>query len=173
MEDKRYEIFEGFYRNAYLIIRRMSAYYGLTQEELKQECAIVFFENPNILECYSSSNKLEAFKLFGASLRGSLRDFSSTGVLVRNSADYERQKNAMERIFSGTPEDIDAEDEIMNRLEIEGLRAEHGDKYIDDIIEYYDLGDVRYSKKYNLKGATARTRIYRKLKKIRDKKGVI
>ncbi|MGL5713804.1 MAG: GIY-YIG nuclease family protein [Paraclostridium sp.] len=168
-----YEIFEQFYKNAYLIIRRMSSYYSLTQEELKQECAIVFFEHPEIMENYISDNKIEAFKVFGNHFRGSLRDFSSTGILVRNNGDYERQKNSIERANLSYEEEVDVEEDIMNRLELERLKGVYGSEYIDDIIEYYEIGADRYCHKYNISNTNARTRIYRKIQKMRNAEGVI
>ena len=166
-----YEIFEEFYKNSYMLIRRMSAYYGLTQEELKQECAIVFFENPSIIENYKNGYERIAYRDFNRGLANSLVDFGNTGKQVVRNTDFEREKTSLERIHSNTDEEVNEEKGIMDKIELERLKEVYGDDYIDDILEYYDIGDERYSKKHGLKGATARTRIYRKVKRIRDIEG--
>lgn len=169
MEDNRYEVFEEFYKSTYLILRRAFSYSGLTQDEMKQECAIVYFENPDIAKEFEQGNNKTALGLAMVGLRQSLKDFYDFGTHVDRNSVYEANLAGLQRIHDNTEEEVGIEEEIMSKLELERLREVYTPEYIDDIIEYYDIGDERYSKKHGLKGATARTRIYRKIKKIRDK----
>ncbi|MGL5803169.1 MAG: hypothetical protein ACRCX7_11345 [Cetobacterium sp.] len=162
-----YEVFEEFYKNAYQIIRRACAYSGLNHEEVKQECAIVYFENPLIAEQFSEGNNKSALRLLMVGLRQSLKDFYDFGTHVDRNSVYESGLAGLQRIHDNTDEAVGIENEIMNKLEIERLKKKFGEEYIDDIIEYYDFGSDSYCKKHGITNETARKRISRKIQKLR------
>ncbi|MGL5715401.1 MAG: hypothetical protein ACRCX2_20450 [Paraclostridium sp.] len=169
MEDRMYEVFEEFYKGTYLITRRAFSYSGLSQEEMKQECAIVYFENPKICEMFEEGNSKGALSLMMVGIRKSLKDFYNFGMHVDRNSVYEAGITRLEMVHSGTNEVMEVEDEIMSKLELERLRSVYGGEYIDDIIEYYELGADRYCNKYGISNDTARQRISRKIKRIRHK----
>ena len=169
MKNKKYEIFEEFFRNSYMITRRMTAFYGITQEELKQEVAIVYFENQEVEDNFVSGNKKEALRIFTSKFRQSIVDFSLTGMQTDRSSTYERDKAAIIRLETNSTEEFSMEEEIMMQIELERLKEIYGDEAIDDVLEYYELGYDRYAKKHGISGATARTRISRRIAKIREK----
>ncbi|MGL4999370.1 MAG: hypothetical protein ACRC5T_10405 [Cetobacterium sp.] len=170
---KDYEVFEEFFSLNYILIKRMSAYSGLSFEDMKQESAIAFFETKQIIKLFTSDKKGMAMSLFSKNLRRSLADFNNTGYVDRNSS-YEREKMALEKIYESFEEYVSPEGSMLMSLELERLKGEYGDE-ISDIMEYYDLGTDLYSMKYKLKKSTARSNISRKLKKIslleKNKKG--
>lgn len=167
MEDE-FGVFEAFYRNVYLIARRAAAYYGLTEEELKQESAIVYFESPSIAEAYSSGNNKLALSMFMSGMRKSLVDFSPSGMQIDRNTGYQRDKAYVERMEVNYEEEQDVETVIMNKLELDTFRCLFGKEEIDDIIEYYELGSNEYARKHNIPSSTARKAIKRRVEKIKN-----
>jgi hypothetical protein len=170
--DNDYEIFERFYDNSYQIVRRMLSYSGLNRDEMKQECAIVYFENPGIYEAFSTGDTRGALRLLSSGLKRSIKDIFDFGERIDDSARYERSKVKLEKIKNSIKEEISIEDSIIHRLEINRLMVKYGPEYVADVVEYYELGGRKYSQKYKLSEGQARVRICRKIKKIRNEIGL-
>lgn len=162
------EVFERFfYENRGLIFRTV-AYYGLTYEEIKQECMIVYFENPDIERLFLEGELGKASDVFKVELRRSVKSFSATSCDIRSNADFEREKRAAERISDSINEEVELELAIISALEIERMKRLYGKETIDTILEYYDNGSELYAEKNGISRDVARKRISRLLAKIRE-----
>lgn len=166
---QNYEIFEEFFKRVYYIAKKSSSYYGLTFEELKQEVAIVYYENEVIEKLYVSGRETEAFRIFGSAFSKSAKDFSITGIQVERNKEYERSKALIDNAGAKTETDFNLENEIMTAIEIERLKNIYGEEDIDDVLEYYEIGYERYAMKNGMTGAAARTKISRRISKIKSK----
>lgn len=166
LEDE-YGLFEMFFNRNRRLITRVSAYSGLTYDELKQECAIVFFSNREIMALFLEEKCSYAFSLFHKHLVNSLKDFSLVRMQVKENEDYEREKLVLEKVFTISSNEINIEDGIMMNLELDRLRELYGSESIDSIIEYYDIGCELFAEKYEINPATARKRISRLLNSMR------
>lgn len=162
------ETFERFfYENRGLIFRTV-AYYGLTYEEIKQECMIVYFENPDIERLFLEGELTRASDVFKVELRRSVKSFSATSCDIRNNADFEREKRAAERISDNINEEVELELAIISALEIERMKRIYGTETINSVLEYYDNGSELYAEKYGISRDVARKRISRIVARIRD-----
>lgn len=162
-----YEIFEEFFKNSFQIVRRATSFYGLSFDEIKQECAIVYFENDLIAKAFVSGATKVALRLFMSKFRQSIVDFSLTGMHTDRPDRYDRDKNAISRMETNHEEEYNLEELIMNTIELERLKKIYGSDNIEDVLEYYEMGYERYAVKHGISGSSARTSISRRISKIR------
>lgn len=167
-KDKRVVDFEQFVFENWGFIKKTVAYYGLSTEEIKQECAVAFFENPEIEKLFLSGEKNKAFTIFQVNLRRNASVHSTSGSAVRSNNDYEKEKRMLDNIFylnSGSEESF--EDESTSMLDIDLLNKRFGKETVDFMLMYYGRGSESASASYCIPNTTARKRASRFLKRFK------
>ena len=93
------DTFKEFYYQNYGLIKKTVAYYGLSVDEIVQECALVYYENTIIESLFLDKEFKRASSIFSVELRRSIKSLSGTSKEIRNHIDYKREKDAEAKIL--------------------------------------------------------------------------
>lgn len=145
------------------LIKKELVFFNLSQEEIEQECALVWFENKIIEDLYLNNEHNQAFAVFRKALRRSSSSFSLTNKV----GDYRMQKEAERKAFSKIV--IDEQDDciygkILNN-QIKEFLSKSDYAYI---IDYYEYGMKETAIKYGLSESNTRVKALRIIRKIKD-----
>lgn len=164
------ETFNNFISTNRGLIRKHTAYYGLSKDDIYQECALAYYSETAIESLFLEGKNYRAVAIFIRILDNQMKSWSDTGSIVDRYNAYLRQKNMRNSAFGELVlnDTYCIDDEIENKIILRDL-INNG--YGDDIswlIEYYEMPRLFMTKKYGISDSTLRKQAQRKRDKLKE-----
>ncbi|MEG0151599.1 MAG: hypothetical protein RR744_00270 [Cellulosilyticaceae bacterium] len=156
---------KDFYSEFNKLIKKELVFFNLSQEEIEQECALVWFENKMIESLYLEGNRNQAFAVFRKALRRSSSSFSLTNKV----GDYRMQKESERKAFAKIVIDNkDIDSCIYNNIIIGQIKNFLNSEDYEYIMNYYTYGMKSTAKKYEISESNTRVKALRIIKKVKE-----